>query len=121
MSTQAELEFKYSFLKVRKEKDSILMGINPTNKYQHELLKAIKTLNTIQHATKGMLFTLNNTILEQLQLDLKTAATNLSSLINNQLAAQVFCFEYDAHNRDLKVTGFFITHPSEEKSYSIFN
>ena len=109
MSTQAELEFKYSFLKVRKEKDSILMGINPTNKYQHELLKAIKTLNTIQHATKGMLFTLNNTILEQLQLDLKTAATNLSSLINNQLAAQVFCFEYDAHNRDLKVTGFFTT------------
>ena len=44
------------------------MGINPTNKYQHELLKSIKTLNTIQHATKGMLFTLNNTILEQLQL-----------------------------------------------------
>ena len=46
MSTQAELEFKYSFLKVRKEKDSILMGINPTNKYQHELLKSIKTLNS---------------------------------------------------------------------------
>jgi|GEM_PF-2405783 hypothetical protein len=121
MSTQAELEFKYSFLKVRKEKDSILMGINPTNKYQHELLKSIKTLNTIQHATKGMLFTLNNTILEQLQLDMKTAITNLSSLVNNQLAAQVFCFEYDAHNRELKVISFFITHPSEEKSYSIFN
>jgi len=121
MSTQAELEFKYSFLKVRKEKDSILMGINPTNKYQHELLKSIKTLNTIQHATKGMLFTLNNTILEQLQIDMKTAITNVSSLINSQLAAQVFCFEFDAHNRTLRVTPFFITHPPEEKSYSIFN
>lgn len=121
MSTQAELEFKYSFLKVRKEKDSILMGINPTNKYQHELLKSIKTLNTIQHATKGMLFTLNNTILDQLQLDMKTAITNLSWLVNNQLAAQVFCFEFDSHNRNLLVTGFFITHPSEEKSYSIYN
>ncbi|MBK8397660.1 MAG: hypothetical protein IPL26_20800 [Leptospiraceae bacterium] len=121
MSIQAELEFKYSFLKVRKEKDSILMGINPTNKYQHELLKSIKTLNTIQHATKGMLFTLNNTILDQLQLDMKTAITNLSWLVNNQLAAQVFCFEFDSHNRNLLVTGFFITHPSEEKSYSIYN
>ena len=53
MSTQAELEFKYSFLKVRKEKDSILMGINPTNKYQHELLKSIKTLNTILERLTG--------------------------------------------------------------------
>ena len=121
MTTQAELEFKYSFLKVRKEKDSILMGINPTNKYQHELLKSIKTLNTIQHATKGMLFNLNNTILDQLQLDMKTALTNLSWLVNNQLAAQVLCFEFDSHNRNLLVTSFFITHPSEEKSYSIFN
>lgn len=121
MSTQAELEFKYSFLKVRKEKDAILMGINPTNKYQHELLKSIKTLNTIQHATKGMLFNINKTILEQLQIDEKTAITNLSSLVNNQLTAQVLCFEFDAHNRDLKVGSFFITHPSEDKTYSIFN
>ncbi|HMV44664.1 MAG TPA: hypothetical protein PK079_15775 [Leptospiraceae bacterium] len=122
MSTQAELEFKYSFLKdVRKEKDAILMGINPTNKYQHELLKSIKTLNTIQHATKGMLFNINNTILEQLQIDMKTAVTNLASLVNNQLAAQVCCFEFDAHNRELKVGSFFITHPSEDKSYSIYN
>jgi hypothetical protein len=121
MSSTSESEFKYSFLKVRKDKDSILMGINPTNKYQHELIKLVKQQNSIQHAIKGMLFNLNNSNLEQLQLDQKTAITNLNSLVTNLFMAQVYAFEYDAHNRTLKVNSYFITHPGEDKSYNIYN
>jgi hypothetical protein len=114
-------ELKYSFLKVRKEKESILLGINPTNKYQHELLKIIRSLNTIQNAGKGMLFTLKNAYLEQLQIDNKTATTNLNQMVGNLLVAQIPVLEYDVFNKTLNAINYFLTHPAEEKSYSIYN
>jgi hypothetical protein len=121
MSTTTEQDSKYPFLKVRKDKDSILMGINPTNKHQHEMIKAVKTLNTVQHAMKGMLFSLNSSSIEPFQIDMKTAITNFSSLVTNQFMIQVYAFEYDAHNKSLKVNNYFINHPSEEKNYTIYN
>ncbi|MCX7999676.1 MAG: hypothetical protein N3A69_12120, partial [Leptospiraceae bacterium] len=119
-TTPTDYELKYSFLKVRKEKEAILMGINPTNKYQHELLKLIKSLNTIQNAGKGMLFSLKNAYLEQLQIDSKTAISNLTQLVNNMLITQVPVLEYDVINAKLNSTCYYLTHPSEDKTYSIY-
>ncbi len=118
--TPTDYELKYSFLKVRKEKEAILMGINPTNKHQHELLKLIRSLNTIQNAGKGMLFTLKNAYLEQLQIDLKTATNNLTQLVNNLLITQVPVLEYDSINMKLNSVCYYLTHPAEDKSYSIY-
>lgn len=115
-----DLELKYSFLKVRKEKEAILLGINPTNKYQHELIKIIRSLNTIQNAGKGMLFTLKNAYLEQLQIDNKTATTNLNQMVGNLLVAQIPVLEYDTFNRTLNTVNYFLTHPAEDKSYNIY-
>lgn len=121
MTTQTtEQDIKYSFLKVRKEKESIILGINPTNKYQHEILKLAKSMNSIQNAGKGLLFTLNNSILEQLQLDEKIVVTNLNQLVYNQFLVQVLVFEYDTFNNALNVVPYFICHPSEEKTYTIY-
>lgn len=119
-ATPTDYELKYSFLKVRKEKEAILMGINPSNKYQHELLKLIKSLNTIQNAGKGMLFTLKNAYLEQLQIDAKTAISNLTQLVNNLLITQVPVLEYDTVNMKLNTVYYFLTHPPEDKTYSIY-
>ncbi len=117
----SDVELKYSFLKVRKEKEAILLGINPTNKHQHELLKIIRSLNTIQNAGKGMLFTLKNAYLEQLQMDMKSAITNLNQLVGNMLIAQVPVLEYDTFNKTLNTVNYFLTHPSEDKTYTIYN
>jgi len=117
----SDVELKYSFLKVRKEKEAILLGINPTNKHQHELLKIIRSLNTIQNAGKGMLFTLKNAYLEQLQIDMKSAITNLNQLVGNMLIVQVPVLEYDTFNKTLNTVNYFLTHPSEDKTYTIYN
>ena len=117
----SDVELKYSFLKVRKEKEAILLGINPTNKHQHELLKIIRSLNTIQNAGKGMLFTLKNAYLEQLQIDMKSAITNLNQLVGNMLIVQVPVLEYDTFNKSLNTVNYFLTHPSEDKTYTIYN
>lgn len=121
MQQQVELESKYPFLKVRKEKESILMGINPTNRHQHELLKMIKTLNTVQNVGKGMLFTVKQSVLEQLQIEEKVAISNLNSMVQAQLCAQILCFEYDQPNKQLNVVPFYIAHPPEDKNYNIYN
>ena len=117
----SDVELKYSFLKVRKEKEAVLLGINPTNKHQHELLKIIRSLNTIQNAGKGMLFTLKNAYLEQLQIDMKSAITNLNQLVGNMLIVQVPVLEYDTFNKSLNTVNYFLTHPSEDKTYTIYN
>ncbi|MDX1958216.1 MAG: hypothetical protein SFU98_06565 [Leptospiraceae bacterium] len=115
----SEIETRYPFLKILKEKESILMGINPSNKYQHELLKLIKNQNTIQNCTRGMLFTMNHSFLEQLQMDPKTAVANLNQLISKQLVTQITVFEFDTINKVLNVIPYFITHPSDDKNYNI--
>jgi hypothetical protein len=117
---QIDQDLKYSFLKVRKEKESFILGINPTNKYQHEILKMVKNQNTIQNAGKGLLFSVNNSFLEQLQLEEKLVVTNLNQLMYNQFLTQVLVFEYDNFNNILNIVPYFITHPSEEKTYSIY-
>ncbi len=121
MSAPTEQELKYPFIKVRKDKDSILMGINPTNKHQHEMIKLVKNHNSVQNAMKGMQYNINNSTMEVLQLDMKSIVTNFSSLVNNLFMMQVLAFDYDAHNRSLNVKSYFISHPSEEKTYTIYN
>ncbi|MCB1177634.1 MAG: hypothetical protein KDK36_08665 [Leptospiraceae bacterium] len=118
--TLTETDNKYSFLKVMKEKESILLGINPTNKFQHELLKLIKSQNTIQNAGKGMLFTPKDTYLEQLQLDVKTAVNNLNQLLSNELTSHVPALEFDYSTKKLITVSYFINHPSEDKNYSLY-
>ncbi|HMV78315.1 MAG TPA: hypothetical protein PL048_06200 [Leptospiraceae bacterium] len=118
-SSQEVTDTRYPFLKVKKEKETILMGINPS-KQQHEVLKLIKNQNTIQNAAKGLLFSLNGSFQEQLQMDAKTLIGNLNQLVNNNLIAQVLVFEYDTYSKSLNVTPYFITHPTEDKNYTLY-
>lgn len=121
MSAPTEQELKYPFIKVRKDKDSILMGINPTNKHQHEMIKLVKNHNSVQNAMKGMQYSINSSTMETLQLDMKSIITNFTTLVNNLFMMQVLAFEFDSHNRSLNVKSYFITHPSEDKNYTIYN
>jgi hypothetical protein len=120
-SAPTETDLKYSFLKVKKEKEAILLGINPTNKYQHEILKLIKHQNTIQNAAKGMLFTPNQAVLEQMQMDMKTLTANINQLISIDLTCHVPTLRYDPFTKTLQTVSFFINHPSEDKNYSLIN
>jgi hypothetical protein len=117
----SDSEIKYSFLRVRKEKESIILGISPTGKTQQEILNTAKNLSTVQNAGKGALLSLKKNILDQLQLDEKTLSQNLFQLVNNQFLCQIPVFEYEPSDTSLEIVPYFITHPGDDKNFFIFN
>jgi hypothetical protein len=116
-----ETDIKYSFLRVRREKESILLGISPTNKIQQEILKVAKNNSTVQNATKGGLFSLKKSFLDTLQIEDKTLTLNLNQLVSNQFLCQIPVFEYDSAEIALEIVPYFITHPGDDKNFSIAN
>lgn len=116
-----DLDLKYSFLRVRKEKESIILGISPTSKTQQEIIKVTKNLSTVQNAGKGGLLSFKKSILDQLQLDEKTLSQTLVPLVNNQFLCQVPVFEYEPSEFLITIVPYFITHPGDDKNFSIAN
>lgn len=113
MVNASEEGAKYPFLRVIKEKDAVLMGINPGNKYQQDLLKLIKTQTTLTNASKGHLFTIHNGVLENLKINLETAISGLNKLIQLQLIFHIAYFEFDPFKKVLRTSQVYITHPSD--------
>ncbi|NBU97057.1 MAG: hypothetical protein EBS19_02395 [Spirochaetia bacterium] len=116
-----EMDIKYSFLRVRREKESIILGISPTNKIQQEILKVAKNNSTVQNATKGGLFSLKKSFIESLQIEEKTLTLNLNQLVSNQFLCQIPVFEFDSAEIALEIIPYFITHPGDDKNFSIAN
>ena len=96
-----ETEAKYQFLKVFKEKDVIVMGLAPTNKYQHEILKHIKQASTFQNASKGNLFAVTEQYKESLQIQFDEIQMHLNKLLADQLISSVISLEYDAVAKEM--------------------
>ena len=117
----SDSDIKYSFLRVRKEKESIILGISPTGKTQQEILNTAKNLSSVQNAGKGGLLSFKKNILDQLQIDEKTLSQNLFQLVNNQFLCQVPVFEYDPSETHLEIIPYFIAHPGDDKNFFIFN
>ena len=118
---QNELDLKYSFLRVRREKESIILGISPTNKTQQEIIKVTKNLSTVQNAGKGGLLSFKKSIVDQLQIDEKVMVQNLVSLVNNQFLCQIPVFEFEPSDAEIHIVPYFITHPGDDKNFSIAN
>ncbi len=116
-----ETDIKYSFLRVRREKESIILGISPTNKIQQEILKVAKNNSTVQNASKGGLFSLKKSFTDSLQIEEKTLTLNLNQLVNNQFLCQIPVFEFDSVEIALDIIPYFITHPGDDKNFSIAN
>ncbi|MEM7184258.1 MAG: hypothetical protein AAF518_25390 [Spirochaetota bacterium] len=119
MQQSPKKELRYPFLNIINEKEAIVMGINPTNNYQHVLLRKIRELSTIQNATKGLLFQINEVVLEQLKINLENAISSINRLILNKLIAHLVCFQWDIEKKVLYTRSFFVANPPELSRVSI--
>lgn len=112
-------ELPYPFLKVFNEKEAIVMGINPTNNYQHVLLRKIREKTSIQNAAKGTLFQINEVVLDKMKITMENTLSSLNRLIISKLIAHLVCFQLDVEEKLLYTRSFFITNPPELSRTSV--
>lgn len=112
---------RYPFATIHKDKDAVVMGIVPANKYQHAIYTYIKKSSTTLNASQGKLFFIREMQVEKLKIKREEVTEIIQHLHTSKLIAQMVCFDYDPYQRKLRAKSVFVTHPAPDRSENIFN
>lgn len=106
---------KYPFLEILKEQEAIARGANLSDKINHAVYKAIKSLSSADSAKKNLLFTLSTNVPEILNLTKKDLQQVVQRLMGEKLVAQLFRLEYDPASGSPKILSCFVSQPPAER------
>ncbi len=106
---------KYTFLELMKEADAVARGANLTDKINHSVFRAVKSMSTVENAKQNALFTPDMQVPGVVNLTKKDLLAVLNRLISEKLIAQIFRLDYEPGG-GIKPVPCFIAVPGEERN-----
>lgn len=119
LQEHSEANPQYPFLRVYREKEALLMGVNLSNRYILDLYKYIEKKSTTTNAGRGALFSLQKVHLEHLKATEEDILVFIERLIEDKLVAQIVGIHYDLDLNHIQIIPFFASHPHPDKGGSI--